>query len=150
MINKSRSNLLSLQSHQFYDQRMTERDVKNYLEKIYKVKVMHVRSVARDAKFKRSGIDFENFKDYQVDYEYIKDGRDYMSDLIKDGEDYRMAYVQLSKDTKFEFPDLFPQEKLDEEREQHEKIQETDKNRQEEFEKHYQKMKDVPSWFGGL
>ncbi|CAG2105113.1 unnamed protein product, partial [Medioppia subpectinata] len=70
---------------------MTKWDVRNYLEKIYKIPVVNVRTVVRCGDIKRA-----NGKMY----------------LIKE-EDYKTAIVDLPKDMTFEFPDLFPHEKVD-------------------------------------
>lgn len=61
---------------------MTDYDIKNYLEKIYKVKVVRVVSDMEDGKIKEA---------YKGGY------------LVKE-EDFRRAYVYLPRDQKFEFP----------------------------------------------
>lgn len=104
---------------------MTDRDVKNYLEQIYKVPVMNVRMVPKDAKIKRSR------KGY----------------LIKEGDDYCSAYVQMPAGMNFEFPDLFPKEKRDEEQKIHDDTFDAEKKVEKEFLEVYQKAKDVPTWF---
>ncbi|XP_057340655.1 39S ribosomal protein L23, mitochondrial [Microplitis mediator] len=64
---------------------MTKYDVKNYLEKIYNVKVLDVRTRIKMGRFKKS-----------LDRGYI----------IKD-DDIKVAYAILPKDQKFVFPDIF-------------------------------------------
>jgi large subunit ribosomal protein L23 len=65
---------------------MTKYDVKNYLEKIYNIKVMDVRTRIAMGKTKR---------DQVVGY-------------VTKEDDTKLAYVTLEKDQKFVFPDLFP------------------------------------------
>lgn len=104
---------------------MTDRDVKNYLEKIYKVPVIHVKTVPRDAEIVRGA----------------------KNKLVKKEDDYRSAYVQMPVGVNFEFPDLFPKQKKDEELEDHQKaINLQTKNETETIEK-YEKSKGVPTWF---
>ncbi|KAK7071068.1 54S ribosomal protein L23, mitochondrial [Halocaridina rubra] len=104
---------------------MTKHDVKNYLEKIYSVKVESVVTHVRMGKFSRNAVG---------------------GYVIKD-DDFKLAYVTLPKDEKFEFPNLFPEEKekeLDKQKEQLNTLKDewkmiTTKN------KHRQ---GVPSWLG--
>lgn len=105
---------------------MNERDVKNYLEKIYKVPVINVRTVPRDAKITRSPLKGE---------------------LVKKDDDYRSAYVQLPKDMKFEFPNLFPHEKKQEQDEQLNKARERAENVEKEYMEKYRTNKSIPEWF---
>ncbi|GFR26837.1 39S ribosomal protein L23, mitochondrial [Trichonephila clavata] len=103
---------------------MTDDDIKNYLEKIYKTPVTQVRSRICEGEIKK------NYKNY----------------LVKD-PDYRMACITLPDDVKFEFPDLFPQEKKEQvEKEQKRLIQQAEdlmKQRRRNWDR-----KDVPTWFG--
>ncbi|XP_008545863.1 39S ribosomal protein L23, mitochondrial [Microplitis demolitor] len=64
---------------------MTKHDIKNYLEKIYNVKTVDVRTRIKMGRFKKS-----------LERGYI----------IKD-EDIKIAYAILPKDQKFVFPDIF-------------------------------------------
>lgn len=66
---------------------MTCHDIKNYLEKIYNVKPVHVSTRIALGDIKRN----------QQKY------------VIKE-DDIKVAYVVLDKNEKFEFPDLFPKE----------------------------------------
>jgi len=68
---------------------MTKWDVKNYLEKIYKIPVINVTTHVVCGDIKRSKRKAEMIK----------------------MDDYKRAIVDLPKDMKFEFPDLFPKEK---------------------------------------
>lgn len=104
---------------------MTDRDIKNYLEKIYKVPVINVRSVARDAKIVRGE----------------------KGEMVKREDDYRSAFVQLSKDVKFEYPDLFPEEKAKEEKEEHKKIMQNLERTKEQYKERFLKNKSTPEWF---
>lgn len=104
---------------------MTDRDVKNYLEKIYKVPVVNVRTVPRDAKIEK----------------------DFKGDLVKKEDDYRSAYVQLPIGVNFEFPDLFPDQKREEERVEHNNAIKLQENKEKETMEKYQRMKNLPSWF---
>uniref|UniRef100_A0A6M2DKG2 Large ribosomal subunit protein uL23m n=1 Tax=Xenopsylla cheopis TaxID=163159 RepID=A0A6M2DKG2_XENCH len=63
---------------------MTKYDIQNYLEKIYKIPVIDVRTRIALGKTKR-------------------DQKGY---VVKE-EDTKLAYVTLSKDETFEFPDIF-------------------------------------------
>ncbi|XP_066593982.1 large ribosomal subunit protein uL23m [Prorops nasuta] len=70
---------------------MTKYDIKNYLEKIYKIPVVTVRTRIAMGKTYRHSI---------VKY------------VVKD-DDTKIAYVVLPKDVSFEFPNLFPENKED-------------------------------------
>ncbi|XP_018336724.1 probable 39S ribosomal protein L23, mitochondrial [Agrilus planipennis] len=101
---------------------MTKHDIRNYLEKIYNVTVVDVRTRIALGKTR------------QVDKGYV----------VKD-DDIKYAYVALPKEEKFEFPDLFPKEKetkeadektLDEVKKGHKKFLEKNKDRH-----------NIPGWF---
>ena len=64
---------------------MTRKDVKNYLEKIYKVPVANVRNLNHMGKVRKNV-----FRP---------------NELVKD-PDYKIAYVTLAEGHKFEWPDL--------------------------------------------
>ncbi|XP_042867035.1 39S ribosomal protein L23, mitochondrial-like [Penaeus japonicus] len=104
---------------------MTKFDIKNYLEKIYNVPVENVVTHVRMGQVNRS-----KFGGY----------------LVKE-DDFKVAYVSLPATETFEFPDLFPEEKKNEEDKQMEQIEnlkkdwETNKGR----DKHRQ---GAPSWLG--
>jgi large subunit ribosomal protein L23 len=106
--------------------RMTDVDVRNYLEKIYQVPVMSVRTVARNGEYKRAP------------------GKAY---VIKD-DDFRMAYVQLPKEVAFEFPDLFPKQKDEEEDRGMLKSQKQMRQNESKQALEQAKLKHVPTWFG--
>ncbi|XP_014474456.1 PREDICTED: 39S ribosomal protein L23, mitochondrial isoform X2 [Dinoponera quadriceps] len=65
---------------------MTKHDVKNYLEKIYNVKVMFVRTRIAAGKTKK---------------------HEFQSGAIIKEDDRKLAYVGLPKDQSFVFPQLF-------------------------------------------
>jgi len=91
---------------------MSKIDVKNYLEKIYNVPVVSV-----DMRIVQGATRNARNKQY----------------IVKD-DDYKMAYVTLPKDYKFEWPDLFPADKLAKELEAEKKqLDEMDTKHQEFF-----------------
>uniref|UniRef100_A0A2M4C2C9 Large ribosomal subunit protein uL23m n=1 Tax=Anopheles marajoara TaxID=58244 RepID=A0A2M4C2C9_9DIPT len=103
---------------------MTRHDVKNYLEKIYKVPVVSVRT----------RIGMGNTK------------RDLVLGYITKEEDTKYAYVTLPATMKFEFPDMFPTDAK-------QKI-EDDKKSLDDAKKNYKKFLDknkdrpgTPGWF---
>ncbi|XP_049293641.1 probable 39S ribosomal protein L23, mitochondrial [Anopheles funestus] len=103
---------------------MTRHDVKNYLEKIYKVPVVNVRT----------RIALGNTK------------RDLVLGYITKEEDTKLAYVTLPNNMKFEFPDIFPTDAK-------QKI-EDDKKSLEDAKKNHKKFLDknkdrpgTPGWF---
>ncbi|XP_054160090.1 39S ribosomal protein L23, mitochondrial-like [Oppia nitens] len=109
---------------------MTKWDVKNYLEKIYKIPVIDVRTHVMCGDIKKA-------KTTQKPY------------LIKE-DDYKLATVDLPKDMIFKFPELFPKEKINET-----KKDMTDAEKEVEFGKLREKRKrynnkrdNVPDWFG--
>ena len=69
---------------------MTKLDVKQYLEKIYKVPVMDVKTR------NQSGPSWQNVLKRAIDKKY---------ELYKE-DDFKVAYVIMPKDYKFEFPDV--------------------------------------------
>ncbi|KAG6463631.1 hypothetical protein O3G_MSEX013984, partial [Manduca sexta] len=72
---------------------MTKYDIKNYLEKIYQVPIVDVRTKITTGKFRKDV------------------GKGY---VVKD-DDIKYAFVTLPKNMKFEFPDLFSGKKSEEE-----------------------------------
>jgi len=106
---------------------MTKWDVKNYLEKIYKIPVVSVTTRVRCGDIKKAK------------------GKQY---LIKE-DDYKTAIVDLPKDVTFEFPDLFPKDKTDQ---LSKDLSDMEKEREfgelRERRKRYKNMRDnVPDWF---
>ncbi|ENN72417.1 39S ribosomal protein L23, mitochondrial [Dendroctonus ponderosae] len=102
---------------------MTKFDIKSYLEKIYNVKTVDVRTRIALGKTRKDP------------------GKGY---VVKD-DDIKYAYVTLEKGESFEFPDLFPgaEEKMDE----YEKSLRASK---EGFTKYVEKNKQrpgMPGWF---
>ncbi|KAJ8718574.1 hypothetical protein PYW08_002811 [Mythimna loreyi] len=102
---------------------MTKFDIKNYLEKIYNIPVVDVRTRIALGKFRRDV------------------GKGY---VIKD-DDIKSAYVVLPKDMKFEYPDIFGSKKDDGEDEQ-KALGEAKKNFQNYIDRNKHRT-DVPSWF---
>ncbi|CAH0687730.1 unnamed protein product [Spodoptera exigua] len=102
---------------------MTKFDIKNYLEKIYHIPVVDVRTKIALGKFRRDA------------------GKGY---VIKD-DDVKTAYVVLPKDMKFEYPDIFANKKDDAEEEQ-KALGDAKKNFQNYIDRNKHRT-DVPSWF---
>lgn len=102
---------------------MTTNDVRNYLEKIYKVPVIDVRTRIDMGK---------TFKE---------PGRGYV--IKKD--DTKMAYVTLPKDQKFVFPNLF--EKSSDQKEEHEKSLKETKDNYKKFLDRTKERPGAPGWF---
>ncbi|KAH9423698.1 54S ribosomal protein L23, mitochondrial [Dermatophagoides pteronyssinus] len=106
---------------------MTSFDVKNYLEKIYKIPVMHVKTRVVCGEIKKA-----------------KSAKPY---LIKE-DDYREAIVDLPKHVQFEYPDLYGGDrvKLEDEigklEKQFEFIKKREKRRMFAENRH-----NVPGWF---
>lgn len=101
------------------DPRMTDWDVRNYLEKIYKVQVGAVKSRIFAGKLKR------------------------VATGLAKGDDYKIANVTLALGQSFNWPDLFPEEKLEDTKKDYEfTLKELEKNRKKD-----PNVQDVPSWF---
>lgn len=101
------------------DPRMTDWDIKNYLEKIYKVQVAAVKS-----------------KIVSGDLVRIKEG-------LAKKEDYKISFVSLTLGQTFKWPDLFPEQKFKENMTDYEKtLKEISKDRTRD-----PNVQDVPSWF---
>jgi large subunit ribosomal protein L23 len=102
---------------------MTKFDIKNYLEKIYNVKVVDVRTRIAMGKTKRVH------------------GKGY---VVKE-DDIKYAYITLPKDEKFVFPDLFPENKAAKEEEET-TLNQAKKGLQEFLEKNKERP-NMPGWF---
>jgi large subunit ribosomal protein L23 len=101
------------------DPRMTDWDIKNYLEKIYKVRIIGVRSEIRSGDLHQS------------------------SKGLGKKEDYKIAQVTLPPNQVFEWPDLFPEAKAKEEISDYEKtLDELKKSRTVD-----PNQKGLPAWF---
>jgi len=100
---------------------MTKYDVAQYLEKIYKVPVVHVNLHNRIGK--------------------TESGK--KTAYVTKQEDHKIAYVTMPTDYKFEFPDLFPTEKKDADMKQ---MQETKRNYEKRMNQSGER-KGVPAWF---
>ena len=103
---------------------MTNYDIKNYLEKIYNVKVVHVQSDLEDGKIRPA----------------FKNGY-----LVKE-DDFRRAYVTLPRDVKFEFPSLESEKKKADEIKEREDHLEQIKKMNRAFAKQKKGRIDVPAW----
>lgn len=105
---------------------MTRYDVKNYLEKIYKVPVADVRTAIVQGKIRKA------------------EGKSY---LVKE-DDFRVAFVTLPKGEAFTFPDLFSKTASSEkEKSMSKQVEEV-----EEVKKLYLRKdphrEGLPNWFG--
>lgn len=95
------------------DPRMTDWDIKNYLEKIYKVPVAAIRSTIYPGKM---GL-------------VPKQGKTIDQNVVKDN-DYRISHVTLAIGHKFQWPELFPEELIKKEMSEYEKlVEDANKNR---------------------
>ncbi|XP_034937094.1 39S ribosomal protein L23, mitochondrial [Chelonus insularis] len=104
---------------------MTKYDVRNYLEKIYKINVKDVRTRIALGKFKRA-----------------QNG----GYIIKE-DDYKVAYVVLDKNEKFVFPELFKTDEIDkQERDEKRSIDEMKENYKKYLNKN--NKPGIPGWFG--
>lgn len=102
------------------DVRMTEWDIRNYLEKIYKVQVAGIRSEIRSGELFRAS-----------------DGS------AGKREDFRLANVFLPIGQTFRWPDLFPADKLKEADDELDRtMKQLSKGRTKD-----PHVQDVPSWF---
>uniref|UniRef100_G3MMU4 Large ribosomal subunit protein uL23m n=2 Tax=Amblyomma TaxID=6942 RepID=G3MMU4_AMBMU len=105
---------------------MTKYDVKNYLEKIYKVPVADVRTKIMQGKIKKA------------------EGKGY---LIKE-DDYRVAFVTLPKGEQFTFPDLFSKTQTVEKQETMQKQLQESQEVQKTYIREDPHRHGLPSWFG--
>lgn len=104
---------------------MSKFDVKNYLEKIYNVPVDNVVTHVRMGKLRRSRVG---------------------GYVVKD-DDYKIVYVSLPKGEKFEFPDLFPEEK-EKELDKHKEELEALKVEWNKVTQRNERRRGVPTWLG--
>ncbi|XP_014103056.2 large ribosomal subunit protein uL23m [Bactrocera oleae] len=102
---------------------MTKYDVKNYLEKIYKLPVVDVRTRIEMGKTKR-----DQAKGY----------------VTKD-DDVKIAYVTLPRTEEFTFPDLF--EKKEEQKKAEEKSMDDSKQGFKRFLDRNKKRPGTPGWY---
>ncbi|XP_039280347.1 39S ribosomal protein L23, mitochondrial isoform X2 [Nilaparvata lugens] len=105
---------------------MTNHDIKNYLEKIYKIPVIEVNTTIVSGEFKK-----------QPDHQYV----------IKD-DDYRRALVTLPRGAEFEFPEVFPEEVKEKEDEALAKHRKELRKGYVGFTSKCKKRPGVPGWFG--
>jgi len=101
---------------------MSHFDIKSYLEKIYKVPVLHV-----DTEVIR-GEDLKNDKNI----------------VTHRAPDKQMAYVVLDEGHEFEFPDIFGEKGFSLEKE-HKEMKQTKRDGQERYQKNYQHF-SIPEW----
>ncbi|XP_043468654.1 probable 39S ribosomal protein L23, mitochondrial [Leptopilina heterotoma] len=105
---------------------MTRMDVKNYLEKIYNVKSIHVRTRIQLGKFDNKNTGY----------------------VVKD-DDIKLAYVVLPRDQSFVFPDVFVTEDTTKEKEdENEHLEQLRKGYQDylTFNKQSERFQ-LPGWY---
>ncbi|XP_022905460.1 large ribosomal subunit protein uL23m isoform X2 [Onthophagus taurus] len=104
---------------------MTRHDIKNYLEKIYDVKVSDVRTRIMLGQTKK------------------QQGR---GNIIKE-DDVKLAYITMPKGTVFEFPNIFPEEEEKKKKSDAEKSLEDTKKNYKKFLNRNSKRVNMPGWF---
>ncbi|XP_013100469.1 large ribosomal subunit protein uL23m [Stomoxys calcitrans] len=102
---------------------MTKYDVKNYLEKIYKIPVMDVRTRIAMGSTKRDST-----------YGYVTKN-----------DDMKIAYVTMPKDMEFKFPDIFA--KKEETKKAEDKAMDDSKEGFKKFLDRNKKRPGTPGWF---
>ncbi|XP_058789191.1 large ribosomal subunit protein uL23m [Phymastichus coffea] len=104
---------------------MTRYDVKNYLEKIYKVPVIKVNTRIAMGKFKKNE----------------------QGTIIKK-DDIKFAYVSLPRYESFEFPNMFDIEERKKEKEREEQqYEEIKKSHKEKIAEQRKTRPGIPTWF---
>ncbi|CAH1399925.1 unnamed protein product [Nezara viridula] len=103
---------------------MTDHDIKNYLEKIYKIPVAHIRSEIVEGELKRV-----QRKGYVVK-----------------GDDFRRAFVTLAGDEKFEFPDV-TSKKSEQEESDYKKLQTQSEESYKKYKDRNKNHSNLPGWF---
>ncbi|XP_035919936.1 probable 39S ribosomal protein L23, mitochondrial [Anopheles stephensi] len=103
---------------------MTRHDVKNYLEKIYKIPVVNVRT----------RIAMGNTK------------RDMVLGYVTKEEDTKLAYVTLPNTMKFDFPDIFPSDAKKKIEEDKKSLDDAKKNHKKFLDKNKDRP-GTPGWF---
>ncbi|KAH7933272.1 hypothetical protein HPB49_011062 [Dermacentor silvarum] len=105
---------------------MTKYDVKNYLEKIYKVPVADVRTAIMQGKIRKA------------------EGKSY---LVKE-DDFRVAFVTLPKGETFTYPDLFDKvASIEKEKALSKQMEEAEKMQKVYLRKDPHR-EGLPNWFG--
>ncbi|KDR17034.1 putative 39S ribosomal protein L23, mitochondrial, partial [Zootermopsis nevadensis] len=102
---------------------MTKYDIRNYLEKIYKIPVVNVRTVVTMGKTEQ----------------------DQLKGYVTKEDDFKVAFVTLPRGQEFHFPDIFPKDekKLDDDAKT---LEETKKNYREFLDKSNQQP-GIPGWY---
>lgn len=102
---------------------MTKHDIKNYLEKIYNIPIMNVRTVIKMGNTKQ----------------------DQAKGYVTKEDDIKVAYVTMPKGQEFQFPDLFKkeEEKLEDD---NKSLEETKKTYKKFLEKSNERP-GVPGWY---
>lgn len=105
--------------------KMTKHDIKNYLEKIYKVPVEHIVTHNKMGNFSRTT----------------------MGGYVVKDDDYKVAYITLPKGETFEYPNIFPDTKDQEREKQKEDLKILEKEWKQKSRVNSNRP-GVPSWFG--
>lgn len=104
--------------------KMTEFDVRNYLTKIYKLPVKHIELEIEMGQTRKSPEKGSVFKD----------------------DDIKLAHVSLDG-VKFQFPDLYPSDKLDVDLRKSDEMETLSKEMKGKLDQHAKDRPFVPSWF---
>ncbi|NWI12223.1 RM23 protein, partial [Crypturellus soui] len=105
---------------------MTKVDIKNYLEKIYNVPVVAVRTRIQHGAHNR---------------------RNHKNQRIKK-PDYKVAYVQLGQGQTFQFPNLFPEKEEASETHSFRDFKKTYIEKEQQRQRGDPRRGGVPDWFG--
>ncbi|NWI99390.1 RM23 protein, partial [Crypturellus undulatus] len=105
---------------------MTKVDIKNYLEKIYNVPVVAVRTRIQHGAHNR---------------------RNHKNQRIKK-PDYKVAYVQLGQGQTFQFPNLFPEKEETSETRSFDDFKKTYIEKEQQRQRGDPRRGGVPDWFG--
>ncbi|XP_013381293.1 probable 39S ribosomal protein L23, mitochondrial [Lingula anatina] len=125
---------------------MSTHDVKNYLEKIYEVPVLRVRTeIRRGIPFtKEMWLKYVRNPGYPIHQRFPRDAEREMSGVINFTDEFKVAYVQVPEEVKFTWPDIFKENKP---------LMEKALEERKKFSKEQKRLekskgsKDLPAWF---
>ncbi|XP_022170906.1 39S ribosomal protein L23, mitochondrial [Myzus persicae] len=106
---------------------MTNYDIENYLEKIYKIKVIKVESSIENGKMKRAILN--------------KYGP-----IVKE-DDFRRAFVTMPRDQEFEFPEVCTSEEFKKRASEDEKSSQASQDLYKDYLKKQGNRPGLPGWF---
>lgn len=104
---------------------MTNHDIRNYLEKIYGVRVMHVASELEDGRIKRG----------------------WPHGPLTKEDDFRRAFVTISREDHFEFPELETEQQKHKESKRREDHELAMQNSFKKYARQGAGRRGVPQWF---